>query len=92
MEKCTFTHARFHDVIEEVERRFYTFGGEYDEREFDSDWFDFINGGSIDLSGDSFHFEINENAKGLYGLISRVLIDNGFTSSQSVYLDLVNWF
>lgn len=92
MEKHTFTHVRFHDVVEEVERRFYTFDGEYDEKEFDSDWFDFANSGNIDLSSDSFYFEIDENAKGLYGLISRVLIDNGFTSCQSVYLDLVSWF
>lgn len=92
MDRQTYTHVRFHDVIEEVERRFYTFDGEYDEKEFDSDWFDFANSGNIDLNSDSFYFEIDENAKGLYGLISRVLIDNGFTNCQSVYLDLVSWF
>lgn len=92
MEKYSYIHFRFQDVIEEVEKKFYIHNGEYDEKEFDSDWFDFVNGESVNTGSDSIYFEVNTKAKGLYGLISLVLENEGVNDGKSVYLDLVNWF
>lgn len=92
MDRHTYVHVRFHDVIKEVEKKFYVHDGEYDEEEFDADWFDFVGCGGINTDSDSIYFEIDTNAEGLYGLISDVLVAEGFNESEPLYLDIVPWF
>ena len=92
MDRHTYTHVRFHDVIKEVEKKFYVHDGEYNEEEFDADWYDFVCGCGINTGSDSIYFEIDKNAGGLYGLISDVLVAEGFNESEPLYLDIVPWF
>lgn len=72
-------------LLKKLKKKFYIHNGEYDEKEFDSDQLDFVNDKSVNTGSDSIYFEVNTKAKGLYGLISLVLENEGLMmKNQSI--------